>query len=170
MCNMASFVVTKNKVFWLPDNDSHEEIIKHYDLHEGQGRINFVRTEIVPEGYNYKLPHDQWKFKLDQDRVPKWYDGKEVEKRCRLELPEWYEVHVIKSGKHKLSGVIYKIILGGKIEVTEQIAGTCRFFNNSEGKVIKQTGGDCLFYSNSKGKVTKQIGGDCRFFNNSKKL
>ena len=168
MCDMASFVVTKNKVFWLPDNDSHEEIIKYYNLHEGAGRVNFVRVEIVPENYNYRLPYDQWKFKLDQDQIPDWYDKEEVEKRCRIELPEWYEVHVIKFGEHKLFGVIYKIILGGKVEITEQAGGECYFYNDSKGKVTKQIGGYCYFYNNSKGTITEQADGECYFCNNSK--
>ena len=149
MCNMASFVVTKDKVFWLPDNDSHEAIIKHYDLHEGAGRINFVRVEITPENNNYKLPLRKWIFNVDQD-VPDWFNEEDAEKRCRLELPVWYKTHVIKSGRHELSGVIYKIILGGEIKVTGQTGGYCRFHDNSQGKVTGQTGGDCRFYDNSK--------------------
>ena len=167
MCNMASFVVTKDKVFWLPDNDSHEAIIKHYDLHEGAGRINFVRVEITPENNNYKLQHKRWIFNVDQQEVPDWFDKEEAEKRCRLELPKWYKAHVIKSGKHELSGIIYKIILGGEVKVTGQTGGSCGFYGNSQGKVTGQTDGYCGFYENSQGKVTGQTGGYCWFHGNS---
>ena len=49
MCRAASFVVTKDKVFWSKMTDSHEEIIREFDLcPEVAGKACVVRCEIVP--------------------------------------------------------------------------------------------------------------------------
>ena len=97
MCKCASFVVTKSKVFWSKTSDSHEEIIKEFNLHEGVNGNNFVRVEVSPEGNNLSLPLKDWEFKVDQDCVPGWFsnDVKKYEKLCSLELKKW--------AKHKLN-------------------------------------------------------------------
>ena len=120
MCEMASFVVTKKRVFWSETSDSHEDIIEQFKLKEQdvRGNYTFVRTEIVPENLDYRKPIKQWKYKLDQDLRPKWYDEKEVERRCRLALKDWYKACVIppsKTVKELTSNI--KIVLGTVQEV-----------------------------------------------------
>ena len=166
MCIPASFIITRQRTLWLVNSDSHEDIIDFYSLKEG----DFVRIEISPPNMDYTFPIDQWVYKTDQDILPEWHNDKWAEEMCRLELPKWYKAHVITSGKHKLSGKISKIILGGMVEVTGQTGGDCRFVDNSQGKVTGQIGGNCRFYDNSQGKVTGQTGGNCWFYGNSKKM
>ena len=86
MCNFASAILTKDKVFfgWDKDQtkmDSHESIIKIHKLHEGTGRINFVRVELKP--LNLNDPIKNWKFVVDQDKLPDWFDRIEAEARTR---------------------------------------------------------------------------------------
>ena len=169
MCRAASFVVTKDKVYWSETSDSHEDIIKEFNLHEGS-KINFVRAEIVPSGGDYRLPVRKWKFVVDQDIIPGWFDKKEQEVRCRKVLKDWYKAHVIKSGKHKLTGNISRVILGGEVEIDGQSGGICQFFNNSKGAVSNQTGGHCRFFGSSKGTVSNQKGGYCRFNDSSERV
>lgn len=38
MCNFASFVLTKDRVFYLDESDSHSEIIRHFELYEQGAR------------------------------------------------------------------------------------------------------------------------------------
>ena len=167
MCRAASFVVTKDKVCWSLTNDSHEDVIKEFNLHEGD-RINFVRVEIVPPYGNYRLPISKWEFVVDQDIIPGWFDKKEQEVRCRKALKDWYKVHVIKSGKHYLTGNISRIILGGEVEIDSQTGGYCEFYGNTKGTVSNQSGGYCWFRNSSKGTVSNQIGGDCKFYDSSR--
>ena len=94
MCKPASFIVTKDKVFFSNKSDSHEEIIKEFGLHEGSGRINFVRIEITPPKNNLSLSLDKWEFKLDQTEFPDWFEVKECEKNCRIELKKWAKVRL----------------------------------------------------------------------------
>ena len=53
MCQPASFVLTKDAVFWSRFTDSHEEIIKESGLHaDGAKGPNILRVEVVPPGYD----------------------------------------------------------------------------------------------------------------------
>ena len=57
MCRFASFVLTKEKVFWLQDSDSHSEIISRYQIHESGARYelpvasDFVATCRLPAAH-----------------------------------------------------------------------------------------------------------------------
>jgi len=92
MCKCASFMATKGKIWFSNKSDSHEEIIKEFELHEGAGRINFVRLEVSPENDNLSLPLKDWIFKVDQKELPDWFDVVEYKKLARLELIEWAKV------------------------------------------------------------------------------
>jgi hypothetical protein len=87
MCKYASFVLTKDRVFWLPKDESHEAIIKEFNLCESDTthtRINILRVEISPVKIFSDL--SKWEYKVDQDLRPDWFDEKECERRTRKEL------------------------------------------------------------------------------------
>ena len=94
MCNPASFIVTGNDVFWC-ETDSHEDIIKKYDLNDRTETPDFVRVEITPPYNNYQLPVENWMYRTDQDFLPEWYNPQEAENACRKELKNWYKEKVI---------------------------------------------------------------------------
>ena len=49
MCKFASFVLTKDRELWLPESDSHADIIERYGLHaDGAQGPNIVKVEIAP--------------------------------------------------------------------------------------------------------------------------
>ena len=88
MCQFASFVLTKDRAFWLPDSDSHSEIISHFEIHEsGVYGLNVVKVEIVP-GPNITRfdDYDNWVLSFDQDQFPEWHDPITSEKRARAAL------------------------------------------------------------------------------------
>jgi hypothetical protein len=88
MCKFASFVLTKDQELWLPTSDSHEDIINHYSLHaDGVRGPNILRVEIVP-GAELKRFSDyrEWKYRVDQDTRPAWFDAKADEGRARAAL------------------------------------------------------------------------------------
>jgi hypothetical protein len=88
MCRLASFVVTREKVLWHPSDDSHEKIISHYHL-DDKRESNFVRVEMVPPNGDYFKPFSEWKFCIDQDKIPEWFSKKVEEDMVRAELPKW---------------------------------------------------------------------------------
>jgi hypothetical protein len=88
MCQFASFILTKNKVYWSSNSESHEEIIRENGLEELDGiEPNLVRVEILPNEESL-LDLDTWKFVLDQDKFPAWtFEGDpELEERARKGL------------------------------------------------------------------------------------
>ncbi len=100
MCQPASFILTKDKVFWGTKSDAHEAIIEEHKLHaDGAKGPNIVRVEIVPKDNDFRLPLDEWVYKLDQDKKPKWYDAAECEARARLVLPDWLAAKVVLPGE-----------------------------------------------------------------------
>ena len=103
MCEPASFVLTKDAVFWSMNTDSHEEIIAEYGLaQDGVRGPNILRVEITPPNYDFCVPASDWRFNLDQDLVPSWHDVAEDEKRARVALTEWIAARVIREGAKKV--------------------------------------------------------------------
>ena len=88
MCKFASFVLTKDREFYLDTSDSHTEIISANQLNEWGARgPNIVKVEISPTEKIKKWPSlKAWKFKIDQDKLPDWADKEEIEKRTRAAL------------------------------------------------------------------------------------
>ena len=90
MCKPASFVITKDRIYWSKLSDSHEDIISEFALNaDSIGGPNIVRVEIAPPNGNLSLPLKQWVYQLDQTDTPKWYDAKVAERECRAELKAW---------------------------------------------------------------------------------
>ena len=90
MCKFASFVLTKDRVFWSGNSNSHDDIISEHGLHEAGsgGRINIVRTEISP-GQSW-VDLDSWTYNLDQDLCPEWHDPEQTERRTRQALRDQF--------------------------------------------------------------------------------
>ena len=105
MCHPASFVVTRDRVYWSMVTDSHTEIIAEYGLHEdGVRGVNVVKVEISPANGQLDSDPAGWGYKLDQDRVPDWYDAAECERRARVALAEWVAARVITTDRESLDG------------------------------------------------------------------
>jgi hypothetical protein len=87
MCDFASFVLTKDKVFWS-DSDSHTDIIEEFELHEyGANGPNILKVEIFPTTkIKYLRDYDNWEFKIDQDIMPEWYNKDLDKSRTRKAL------------------------------------------------------------------------------------
>jgi hypothetical protein len=104
MCKPASFVLTKDRVFWSMHTDSHTEIIDEFGLHEDGARgPNVVKVEISPDNERLDSDPGTWVYKLDQDRTPEWYDAEECERRARAALAEWVSARMITEGNRELS-------------------------------------------------------------------
>jgi hypothetical protein len=88
VCKFASFVLTKDRELWRRESDSHNDIISSHGLHEDGARgPNILRVEIIP-GPDLKRWTDYrlWKYRIDQDTMPAWFDPKADEQRARAAL------------------------------------------------------------------------------------
>ena len=97
MCKPASFVATKDRVYWSEKTVSHHEIISEHNLCESGIRgVNVVPLEVTPKGGNLSLPLKDWSFAIDyvgwERELPEWWDHEKYEQMARAELKEWAKV------------------------------------------------------------------------------
>jgi hypothetical protein len=95
MCNPASIVLTKDNAYWSLKTDSHEEILAEHNLRDAiAGKVQIVRCEVTPPNGDFFAPADQWRYRLDQDITPDWYDAEKCEKQARKALLNWIKARV----------------------------------------------------------------------------
>ena len=84
MCRYKSLIVTRTEVLSSENSESHEDIIRKYELNDKISPPDFIRVEMIPTG-DMADPQD-WEYHLDQDTLPKWYDARAAETACRQEI------------------------------------------------------------------------------------
>jgi len=90
MCQAASFILTENEVYFSEKHDSHEEIISENTLiADGVNGPHILRVEINPVENLMDLT--TWKFKIDQDTRPTWFNAEKDEARVRTALKSWWK-------------------------------------------------------------------------------
>jgi hypothetical protein len=103
MCQFASFVLTKDRVFWSDETDSHESIIEQNKLHaDGATGPNILRVEITPPRDGDWGDLSRWNYKVDQDTLPEWAAG--AEDRARIALAQRFAKKFTVGGSLYLSG------------------------------------------------------------------
>lgn len=97
MCRPFSGIIghKHSKVFYDLDIDSHEELIKKFKLRDDKDTPNFVRFEINPKNNVFDKSPENWVFRIDQDRIPDWFDKKRAEKQARVMLADFLENRVL---------------------------------------------------------------------------
>jgi hypothetical protein len=102
MCHPASFVLTRDSVFWSKTSNSHNAIIREHGLCEDVVyRPTLLRVEISPDNGDYTRPMSEWTYHIDQDFLPMWVDKINDEMRVRAAMLEWRKYHclcVVKPG------------------------------------------------------------------------
>jgi len=81
MCYFASAMITKEGVYF-GDTDRHSKIIDQHGLNEwGVLGPNVVKLELIPD--KLSDPIAKWRFFVDQDELPNWFDASASETRMR---------------------------------------------------------------------------------------
>ena len=77
MCQFKSGIILKNKVVLTPEgNESHSDLLESLviaDTHINAAKT-FVRAELLPENNDKMTDVKEWRYKVDQDIVPDWYE------------------------------------------------------------------------------------------------
>ena len=77
MCNFKSGIILKNKVVLAPEgNESHSNLLESLgieDTHMNASKT-FVRAELIPKNNDKITNVKEWRYKVDQDIVPDWYE------------------------------------------------------------------------------------------------
>lgn len=77
MCKFKSGIILKNKVVLTPEgNESHSDLLESIgiaDTHMNASKT-FVRAELIPKNDDKMSDVKEWRYKVDQDIVPDWYE------------------------------------------------------------------------------------------------
>lgn len=96
MCQFKSGIILKNRVVLTPEgNESHSDLLKSLsieDIHMNASKT-FVRAELIPKDNNKMSDVKDWRYKVDQDIVPDWYekDPQRYEQEFRSVVEDYME-------------------------------------------------------------------------------
>ena len=95
MCKLKSAIILKDRIF-MPDYDSHSKMLDELGITDDYFNASkvFVRAELVPENEDVFSDIDGWKFEVDQDITPDWFDKKDCTERMRKAVKEWANTHI----------------------------------------------------------------------------
>ena len=105
MCRFKSGIILKNKVVLaLEGNESHSSLLESIGIKDDylNASKTFVRSELIPIDSNKASDVKGWKYVVDQDITPDWYneDPKKHENEFRTAVEEWIkEKFVILCGR-----------------------------------------------------------------------
>lgn len=93
MCNFKSGIIFKSRIVLCPEGDeSHSDLLESLNIEDNyiNASKHFVRAELIPPNYNKGIPVEEWKYKVDQDVVPDWYeeDPKRYEEEFRNKVKD----------------------------------------------------------------------------------
>ena len=100
MCRFKSAIIFKNRVVLAPTyNDSHSDILERLGVEDNTLNATkmFVRAELIPPHNNKAEKVSEWRFHVDQDITPDWFDedrGK-YEEEMRGAVQAWADDHVL---------------------------------------------------------------------------
>lgn len=94
MCEFKSGIIFKNRVELAPIyNESHSALLRKLEIEDSHLNATkmFVRAELLPKNSDRTTDVATWKFKVDQDIVPDWYekDAGRYEEEFRKNVKEW---------------------------------------------------------------------------------
>ena len=95
MCKLKSAIILKDRIF-MPDYDSHSKMLEELGITDDYINASkvFVRAELAPENGDAFSDIDNWKFSVDQDITPEWFDEKDCAERMRKAVKEWAKTHI----------------------------------------------------------------------------
>ena len=95
MCKLKSAIILKDRIF-MPDYDSHSKMLEELGITDDYFNASkvFVRAELSPKNKDVFSDIDGWKFSVDQDITPEWFDEKDCTERMRKAVKEWANTHI----------------------------------------------------------------------------
>lgn len=77
MCQFKSGIILKNRVVLTPEgNESHSDLLDSLGIEDNHINASktFVRAELIPKNDDKMADVKEWRYKVDQDIVPDWYE------------------------------------------------------------------------------------------------
>ena len=107
MCEAMSGIIAADRIVrWSDTDESHYTIVIQHKLHEGPsyrvGGANFVAYEYSPPDRDFRLPLDQWVYRVDDAfPLPDWYDEAECKALALEALPKWIAQKIVLPGESR---------------------------------------------------------------------
>lgn len=94
MCRFKSGLIFKDRVVLAPMyNESHSRMLERMKIEDSDfnARKVFVRAELLPYNDDFMSDINKWKYIVDQDVTPDWYDEdpERYEDMFRESVKEW---------------------------------------------------------------------------------
>ena len=94
MCQFKSGIILKNRIVLAPEgNESHSDLLESMGIEDNymNATKKFVRAELMPPNGNKAIDISLWKYNVDQNIVPDWYeeDPERYEQEFRDEVAEY---------------------------------------------------------------------------------
>lgn len=118
MCEfLSALVLESGEVLTHPILDSHSDLALRYNIRDDDGVQRFAKVELLPDNW---LDVDTWRFTLDEQSAPVWWDA--VKDQAETKLRTKARNMILTSGTHALiaDGVW---ILGGDVIVEHMVGG-----------------------------------------------
>lgn len=101
MCQFKSGIILKSKVVLTPEgNESHSDLLESLGIEDSHMNAakTFVRAELIPKDDNKYTDINEWKYRVDQDIVPDWYeeDPERYEQEFRVAVREYMKEYMEK--------------------------------------------------------------------------
>lgn len=99
MCQFKSGIILKNRIVLAPEgNESHSDLLESMGMEDNHMNATkkFVRAELMPPDGNKAIDISLWKYNVDQDIVPDWYekDPEKYEQEFRNEVAEYLKERI----------------------------------------------------------------------------
>lgn len=118
MCNFKSGIILKNRVVLAPEeNESHSDLLDNLNIEDD--RMNaatvFIRAELTPPNGNKMANINEWKYRVDQDIVPEWYekDPGRYEQEFRDAVEDYMKEYIKKRNTVNICGYGWTAIKDG---------------------------------------------------------
>lgn len=99
MCNFLSGIIRRNEIVLAPMyNQSHSALIRKLNIHdENRLEASFVKIELLPYEDNLLSDITKWRYVVDQDITPDWYDkdSEKYEHDFREKAASWIKRNII---------------------------------------------------------------------------
>lgn len=100
MCRFKSGIVLKNRVVLAPkNNNSHSDLLESLNIEDSSFNAmkTFVRIELVPPNDDVLADIKDWKYVVDQDITPDWYeeDKTRYETEFRKVVEQWVKDNIV---------------------------------------------------------------------------
>lgn len=138
MCRFKSAIILKDNIF-VPDYDSHANMLKALKITEANAEKTIVRAELYPEDGDEFSEINTWKFSVNQDILPDWYDEEHDKQRMIEAVKEWARnrihtgerhLNISYGGGHRIKDC-ENVSVGGIARVKSILDSTVKTINGS---------------------------------------